>query len=520
MKRKTVMRGIAVLLIAAAVSGMTGCGDKGENSGSGKLKFWMALTAATSTISANQGDTPLAKELEKKTGIEVEYIHPSNAALQEQFNIMMASDDMPDIIQYNWTTYPGGIGKAVKDGIIVDLNKKKDQLPNYISYLDSNKEVKNMVETVDGELPIFAFVRGDESLLVSQGIAMRKDWLDELGLEKPETIDEFENALRAFKEKKGASAPLFVNMQAFSNGFFTAAYNTKYGYYRDGDKIKYGVMDPGFKDFVTLMNKWCKEGLIKSDCFSIDAATQDANLLNGSTGAMMMSIGGGIGKYLSAAPDDKFDLVGVKNPVLKKGDIPEFGARESAVPPITQTYTAITESSKQLDKALKFLDYGYSDEGHMLYNFGIEGESYNMVDGYPTYTEDIVNNKDGYAMNVMLGQYTCSYSGGPFVQDKRYMEQYGGRPQQRDAWTTWEISNMKNHAMPTLSTFMTMEEQSEFALLNSSISSYASEMISKFIIGTEPISNYENMISELKTRGIERAVEINQNAYDRYASRK
>ena len=42
------------------------------------------------------------------------------------------------------------------------------------------------------------------------GPILRKDWLDELGLEVPETIDEWENVLAQFKEKKGATAPLTI----------------------------------------------------------------------------------------------------------------------------------------------------------------------------------------------------------------------------------------------------------------------------------------------------------------------
>ena len=518
--KKRFLRGIGLVLITAlAMSVVSGCGNKeAETSGEGKNKIevWMPLTAAVSTLYSSQGETPLAKALSEATGTEVEYIHPAGASLGEQFNIIIASDDMPDVMQYYWNTYPGGASKAIEDGVIIDLNTVKDKIPNYAKYLSENKEIRALTSTVKGELPFFAFVRGDESLLVSQGIAMRKDWLDDLGLEAPETIEEFENVLRQFKEKKGAKAPLFANLSTFTNGFFTGAFNTKFSYYNDNGKIKYGPLEPEFKEFVALMNKWCKEGLLDPESFTLDAAKQDSNLLNGTTGAMVMSIGGGIGKYLTAAPDDKFDLVGVLNPVLKKGTMNEFGACESAVPNISQAYTAITAGSDNIEGALKFLDFGYSDEGHMIYNFGIEGESYNMVDGYPKYAEEITNNSEGYAMNVMLGKYTCSYSGGPFVQDKRYMEQYGGRPQQRAAWDTWETTNAKKHNLPSLTMYFEGDEQTDYAMINNAVTTYAQEMVTKFILGTEPLSNYDKMVKELKARGVEKAIKINQNAYNRY----
>ena len=65
---------------------------------------------------------------------------------------------------------------------------------------------------------------------------------------------------------------------------------------------------------------------------------------------------------------------------------------------LTMDYLSVTGT--QL--AAKVLDYGYSEKGRMLYNFGIEGESYEMVDAYPKYTEKIINNPDGLSMTEAL----------------------------------------------------------------------------------------------------------------------
>ena len=116
----------------------------------------------------------------------------------------MASSDLPDVIQFNWTNYAGGPGKAISDGVIEDLYEYKDKIPNLMKYLNANHDIKKIVETGDGQLFSFPFVRGDESLVVSLGLAVRGDWLKELGLEAPETMDEWENMLRQFKTKKGA----------------------------------------------------------------------------------------------------------------------------------------------------------------------------------------------------------------------------------------------------------------------------------------------------------------------------
>ena len=70
----------------------------------------------------------------------------------------MASEDLPDMIQYNWPTYLGGTQKAIDDGVIVDIYDYRDMAPNYCAYLDSNPDVRKMIETSEGSLFAFAFI--------------------------------------------------------------------------------------------------------------------------------------------------------------------------------------------------------------------------------------------------------------------------------------------------------------------------------------------------------------------------
>ena len=56
----------------------------------------------------------------------------------------------------------------------------------------------------------------------------------------------------------------------------------------------------------------------------------------------------------------------------------------------------------------------------MLYNFGIEGESYEMQDGKPVYTDLVLNNPDGLTANQALSEYSgLAVGNGPFVRDRR-----------------------------------------------------------------------------------------------------
>lgn len=497
-----------------ALTILSGCGDNSASENSGKLKCWMPLTSNMALYTSNYGETTLAKQVQERTGVEVEFVHPPQGQESEKFSILVTSTDLPDIVEYNWMNYPGGPAKAIKEGVIIDIAKHRDKAVNLFKYLEENENIYKMASTDSNEVFSFPFIRGDETLCFSSGLVIRGDWLEELGLELPETIADWENVLRTFKEKKGVSSPF----SSASTARFASAFDATEDYYVEDGKVKYGLLDPQFKDYIITMNKWYKEGLIDQSFTTIDGKGKEANILNGYSGATEASIGSGIGNWMASAKTEGFSLEGAPVPVPEKGRRAKFGVYQNPVTPSARSFDAITTSCKDVDAAIKFLDYGYSEEGRMLYNFGIEGESYEMKDGYPTYTDLITNNPEGRSMTVALSNYARSYDAGPFVQDKRYMEQYARLPQQQRAWEVWSNTDAALHTLPNL--YVKDEDLSEYAQKSTDIDTYADEMIMRFIIGAEPIENYDNMIAELHNRGIDRVLEIRQSAYDRYINKE
>lgn len=512
--KKSVKRLGALALASALTLTAAGCSKGGEvaSDDSNTITYWCALGPNESQIAGNRADTPFGKALAEKTGVNIVYEHPSGGSASEKFNVMVAMGKLPDIIEYDWTNYNGGLQKAIEAGLVKAIDLEKDA-PNLYAYTKENPEVDKWLKTDNGDYYGWPFIRGDRYLQTSAGLMIRQDWLDELGLAVPETIDEWTNVLRAFKNK-GVESPLCLTAYAVKLGAFIGAYNTFDNLYvRDG-KVFYGPMDDSYKDFLAQMNAWYEEGLIDVDYASLDNSIIQSKMLNGNAGSAFGSCGSALGKWLAAGTGD-FNLSGAKFPTLKKGDTQEFGQYQDAV--MMSNTAIITAKSKKFDLAKKVLDYGYSEEGRMLFNFGIEGESYNMVDGYPKYTDEIVKNPEGLAMGVALSKYALSQFQGPFIQDKRYMEQYASLPQQQEALTVWSDTNMEKHAMPPLT--LTQEQQDELATLLDSLQTVKDEWQTKFIMGVEPISNFEAYRAELKSRGIDKYVEYMQEAYDRFENK-
>lgn len=492
-----------------------------------ELTFWEPLSSDVAQAYNSLGDTPLYQELEKRTGVKIKFINVSSADASNQFSLMMASGQLPDMIMYdNWIRYyPGAPGKLLDDKIALPRNDLIEQYaPNFKKVMDEHPEWKKIATTEDGKFWIFPFIRGDESLMVFTGPILRQDFLDQLGLPVPETMDEWYATLTALKTK--ATYPLSFNKpdkgrNIESGSDFIGAYHMQWDFYVEDGKIKYGQYEPAYKDFLTTWSKWYKEGLIDPDFLTNESAQTDSKILNNQVGAFIGLAGSNIGKYLDAmkGKDPTFNLVGAPHPVLIKGEKPWTGQRDISV---QSTGLVITTQCKDPVAAVKGADYAYSPEGHLLFNFGLEGVSFNWVEDFPgfegqkfpKYTELITSNPNKLTSAATLRIWARSAGYGNFVQDKRYIVQYLKYQQQRDAIQKWMNSDASLHREPPFK--MNQQESDEYAQIMSQVDTYMNEMYARFTTGQDALDTFDKYREQLKKMGIEKAIALRQAAYDRY----
>ena len=74
--------------------------------------------------------------------------------------------------------------------------------------------------------------------------------------------------------------------------------------------MKFGPMQPAYKDFLAQMNEWYEAGLLDADFMSLDNSMIQTNMLSGVAGATVGSVGGNLGRWMAAAPDETFNLAG------------------------------------------------------------------------------------------------------------------------------------------------------------------------------------------------------------------
>jgi putative aldouronate transport system substrate-binding protein len=228
-----------------------------------------------------------------------------------------------------------------------------------------------------------------------------------------------------------------------------------------------------------------------------------------------MNVGYGIGTYTTAVTqvNPNFKLVGAPYPSLESGG-KSIGQMD---PSFAGRGAAISGEAKNPEQIVKWLDYAYGSAGNLLYNFGTENVTYKMENGNPKLTDFVTNNPEKLTLAQALTKYTHGTFSGPFVYDKRLAEQYTiVMPEQKQAAATWAKAD---HAKLIPLVSQTAEESTKLASLLNDINTYYQEMFNKFVMGVEPLSNFDKFVETIKKMGIEEVIKIKQAALDRYNKR-
>lgn len=496
----------------------------------GTLTWWKPMENNWATFLTNFGETGHSRALIEATGIDIEWIHPPLGQHNENFSLMVVSGDFPDIIQWNWNTnFPGGPGAAISDRVILELNDAIAQwAPNYQALLARYPGLYQQVVTDEGQHFTFPFLRIDDILKVTTGPVVRADWLEELGLEPPETIDEWEYMLTRFRDDMGATTGWTGQAgQGDPNGLlnmFLPAFGIRTGFFNQGGQIEYGFTDPAFRDFLELMARWYADGLIDPNIFSTSRAEMDAAILTGTSGAVIGPGGGAVGPWLHAAwsndPGTSFDLVPTRFPSFERGVYVSHGPGSWDFALGSHGHAAISAASSNVEVATRLLDFAFSEEGYLLYNYGVYGHTWTWVNGVPTYTDHILNHPEGRSFAQALSYYARAAMNGPFRQSGLYLYQFYELDQQKEALVQWGRLNDSTATMlPPVS--FTIEESNRVAARMADIDTFRREGISRFITGTDPINDdtWNHFVNTLNNFGVPELIEIHQAAMDRFNAR-
>lgn len=506
-----------------ANSGSTdGQTSNGSSTGSPEklnLSLWMPLTPDFKGKDYNEKES--FKQMEKVTNVHIDFKHVSDADVENQFNLLMASGQLPDMIYYySWDTQSTKYGN---NGALLPLEDLiKQHAPNLQKILDEHPDVKGQITSPEGHIYYLPNLALDPSQLVQMFPQIRQDWLDELKLQVPKTTYDWYNVLKEIRAKK-TDQPPFVSIGLDSGGsggamgLFAPAFGIDFDFFVEDGKVKYGPYDPRYKDLMAYLNKLSSEKLL--DISQKDFPSLREQVLSGKAGAWFGWAGSYMGTFTSLMkekdPNTTFSISPVLPPVGPNGDQRHTSHRWSA----SAYGIAVSSQTKHAEDIIKWLDFQYSKEGILLNNFGVEGSGYTMVDGKPVYTDKIVKPANGTPPAVAILSETIGGGVWSTVADVDGGSQMSAANGQKVSPTAQfaPYVDMKKKIPPLQ---FTKEEADIISPIMADVNSYVKEMATGFINGQVKIDGFDKYIDGLKKMKIDQVLEQYQKAYDRFSQGK
>jgi len=511
---------ISVLLIISmsiygfALGNNEGSKTTGSSPESIKLSIW-AVEAAIVPVK------PMAlanwAEVEKTTGIKLSWNLVSTKFKDELFNLILASGNMPDIMAY----YEGdkgftSINKYGLEGVFLPLESLIEKnAPNLKAVILDDEQTRKKLTAADGHIYYIPMI---SALNAARGWYIRYDWLEKLGLKVPTTTEEFYNVLLSFRDNdpngngKKDEIPLVFRRRgddAFYNlGALAYAFNADMSWVIRNGKVIYGPSEPQYIDYLNYIAELYNEDLIDHEIFNRQGNARN-NLFSlnvaGATHDWFASTAGLNDKLPAEFPG--FEL---------KHMPPPLGTVEKPFTRIQMSTVrgdggwAVSHTNPDPVATIKMMDFLFSEEGRMLMNFGVEGDTYTIQDGKPVYTKKITENPTGLGFHEALVTNGLQWKIG-FPQDLEYEKQFAN-----PIATAARIDYMENYIIeefPTLS--FTEEEQYVIDDKFSKMRSYVLETSGRAMVGAISPAGFSSAMSELDNMGLVEVTAIYQSAYNR-----
>lgn len=496
------------------------------------LVIYCDFNASQASVYSDLTEHPVIKKMVEETGIDIQFMHPPINDDGTFFNTTIASGEWPDLFYTDrfHTTYPGGVEGAMEDGILVNVNELVEKYaPNFLQMVEEYDEGTGYIKTGiygdNGAIVKFGsmFLAPYVNARVHYGPVARADLLKKYGLEAPVTLDEYTNVLRTFKQN-GVEVPLalcniFSQSGFYNSNFLCSGFGVTWNDFQlvDG-KVQYSMTLPGYKELLSFMNGWAKEGLIDRD--SVNRSLDDCLTVfqNGKAGMTVFhNSNTTTALKVGQTIDPDYEIVGLLFP---RKAVEDQLTLARIVYSLNSWSWQISQSCKNPELAVKFIDYLHDDDTRLLTAWGTGDEATPTFtvdeNGMRTFTDfmyenpkyDFTTARQLYTLNTFQVQY----------DDMMERQQYY-LPQQLANWESWVTRNSDADKIPSLVT-MNVDESREYSDIMSKVNNYAEEQVYSFIFGEKPIEEFDAFVEHIKALGIERACEIKQAAYDRYVARQ
>jgi len=475
---------------------------------------------------------PTWAELERMTGVHIEYNTLPSSTRGENFSVLLASNALLDIMDQGWFFYTSG---TIKDAIYTEkyfenLYPYREYMPNYLYEIWNrshengkfNKKSDVYQRTFYEDDLITGFVGMTLNPAPGFGYWLRQDYMDKLNLGKASditTFDELHDVLLAIKaEYNNHPFAIFSTIESQAGigfpGYNTAAYAKNFrSYIRvvNGEVQFCGTTDDD-RDLMTMLNQWYTEGLIPPN-YSTYENTQKmtAELNNGDIAAVVLAppaVEGWIASNVD--PNCKFEAI----PRTKKTDdqILQYGQKISN---FHYGSCAISTNCKNVPLVVSYWDYWFSDEGCDFTSWGPEGYIWEYDEnGKRKLTDWCLNHEAGSGWIMMI--YGNSGLMDACLMDDSRSYAYEGGEVLKKASEIWRVSDYGGKYDWPTSVDFTDEQNEELTALATDLNTYFTEHYISFLDGSTPMAGWDEFITGLNSFGLDRFQTIYQEAYETF----
>lgn len=461
---------------------------------------------------------PQLEYLTELTGIEFDAEGISSESWEQQRSLILTSGDMPDLLLSTDYT-KAECEEYGREGIFLPLNDLiENYMPNLKATLEEFPEAKAMITSSDGNiycLPRIAPVVRD----MHSRHWLNEKWVANVGLEMPETLEDYYEILKAFKEQDAngngdpndeipltgsdgnqASEGLVLNALGVN------ADDDSYAYTADADGNVYCVnTSDGYKEYLKFMNRLYEEELLDQEYFTQNVDQYKAKAQQGIVGATETGA-----MYLDANTEIGYDYVQIDGLTSDMNDTPMVTSWTTM-----SIVGAITTANQYPEATARLLDYFYSEEGGILAYVGVENDSWAWIDKEAGTWDKIA--PEGYESAEAYRAVATIVNGWPSYER---MEFNLGQGSENALW----LNGMSSESEPFfVSEFpedymsFAAEDQEVINSYKADLETYVAQMTADFIIGTRDIdAEWDAYVKQMDDMGVSEILPIYQAAYDAY----
>lgn len=342
----------------------------------------MANFSSTSGADESEADRIFFENLEKRFNLDIELQIPASSAYNESLQLMIASAEYPDVVLFENHTDKVFVD-AVKSGLFIPLNDYLEDCPNLMAY---SYDVSWETLKVLGDDNIYGVPR--TSIARADGYGLRKDWLDNLGMEVVEgeyiTLDEFEEIMRAFTfdDPDGDGKDNTYGISAYATDgnmspLFAWTFSLNGWQEYDGEymDLMYSRTHDNYKRALQWTHDMWEEGIVDPDWPTINnTSAYDERVRTGITG-MKTFFPGHITDFVAQCKEinPDYDIVFIPGIVESTENDNYFGGSFSIG---FWGLWSISATAEHPERIMEMFDYMLSDEGWTETMYGPEGVSW------------------------------------------------------------------------------------------------------------------------------------------------